>query len=226
MAYYVGSVAERLLIFSAASYKDAGKLAEKAKAKFGKKAGKQIVTFTAMFVLWFAVGLWHGGSWKFIIGSGLLHWCYIVLGEVLEPAWCKLRVLFHVKKESQGFILFQRVRTFLLVCSGFLFFRASSLTEACNMYKALFTTWNPQILWNGSLLTLGLDMIELMIAIVSLLILLTVSNLQQTEGIRDRLARKNIIIRWIILYALLFYVILLGYYGPGYSAAEFIYQGF
>ena len=38
--------------------------------------------------------------------------------------------------------------------------------------------------------------------------------------------RKVLPVRWIIWFALLFYTILLGEYGPGYSAAEFIYQGF
>ena len=45
-------------------------------------------------------------------------------------------------------------------------------------------------------------------------------------SIREWLAKKNIVVRWMLLYALLFWVILMGNYGPGYSAAEFIYQGF
>lgn len=202
------------------------KLQKKLKMKYGKKVSKQIVTFTAMFVLWFTVGLWHGGSWKFIVGSGLLHWCYIVFGELLEPLWCKMRAFFKVQKESFGFILFQRVRTFLLVCSGFLFFRSTSFSSACDMYKNMFAEWNPQILWDGSLFTLGLDVIEFVIAIAALFVLLVISHLQQTGSIREGLAKKHITIRWIILYILLFAVVFLGYYGPGYSAAEFIYQGF
>ena len=43
---------------------------------------------------------------------------------------------------------------------------------------------------------------------------------------REAIARRKLPVRWLIFYALLFYTILLGYYGPGYSAAEFIYQGF
>ena len=47
------------------------------KKKYGKKRGKQYATFAAMFILWLTVGIWHGGDWKFVIGSGLLHWFYI-----------------------------------------------------------------------------------------------------------------------------------------------------
>ena len=67
---------------------------------------------------------------------------------------------------------------------------------------------------------------ELVIAVFSLLILLLVSCLQQKGSVRDRIAGKALPIRWLIWYALLFYVILLGCYGPEYSASEFIYQGF
>ena len=45
-------------------------------------------------------------------------------------------------------------------------------------------------------------------------------------GLRDAIAGRKIWLRWLIWFCLLFYVILLGEYGPGYSAAEFIYQGF
>lgn len=201
-------------------------LPKKLKEKCGKKAAKKITTYLAMLILWFTIGFWHGGVWKYIIGSGLLHWFYIVSGEVLEPVWKKLKAWFHVKDDSKGFIFFQRVRTFVLVTIGLIFFRAENAGAACRMLASIFRSWNPEIFWNGYIFELGLDWIEFTIAIVSLIMLLIVSILQQTESIRDRIARQKLVVRWIILYALIFYVILLGNYGPGYNAAEFIYQGF
>ena len=56
--------------------------------------------------------------------------------------------------------------------------------------------------------------------------LLTVSILQQKGSVRERIEKKKLPVRFLIWYALLFYTILLGHYGPDYSAAEFIYQGF
>ena len=46
------------------------------------------------------------------------------------------------------------------------------------------------------------------------------------HSLRDAIAGRKLWVRWLIWFCLLFYVILLGEYGPGYSAAEFIYQGF
>ena len=94
------------------------------------------------------------------------------------------------------------------------------------MLKEAICVFNPQILVDGSIFTLGLDWIECTIAVVSLLMLLAVSLLQRKGSIRERIGAKCLPVRWLIWYALLFYVILLGYYGPEYSAAEFIYQGF
>lgn len=196
------------------------------KKKFGKKKGKKYATLLAMFVLWFAVGMWHGGSWKFIVGSGLLQWFYIAAGELGEPLWTKLRSFCRIKEGNKLFAFWQQVRTFLLMCASFVFFRAGSFTEGLCIYKSMFSAWNPRVLWNGALFELGLDWIEFTIAVLTLLVLLVVSVLQQKQPVRERIAAKNIVIRWCIWYVLLFVVILWGYYGPGYSVSEFIYQGF
>lgn len=201
-------------------------LGQKCRDKFGKRRGKQIVTFVAMFVLWFMVGIWHGGDWKYVIGSGLLHWFYIVTGELLTPFFHKCMNKCHIKSDSRWVNGFRILRTFFLVNIGFVFFRAASTADACSMLAKAVNLSNVKILFDGSLFLLGLDAIEFIIAVVSLLILLMVSILQQKESVRERLSRKNIVIRWAVWYILLFYVILLGYYGPEYSAAEFIYQGF
>lgn len=202
------------------------KLGETCRSRFGKKKGKQIVTFIAMFILWLTVGIWHGGDWKYVIGSGLLHWFYIVSGELLTPFFHRYMDKCHIKTDSRWVNGFRMIRTFFLVNIGFVFFRAASTTDALHMLVRAVSSWNMKVLIDGSLFSLGLDWIECTIAVVSLLILLMISVLQQKKSVRERLSHKNIIIRWIAWYALLFYVILLGYYGPGYSAAEFIYQGF
>ena len=203
------------------------KLSKDLKKTFGKKAGKQITTFAAMFVLWFTVGIWHGPDWKFILGSGLIHWFYIVLGEVCEPVSKKVCEILHIRRNGKGFGRFQIVRTFFLVTLAFLFFRADSVGAAVYMLKSMFSTWNPGVVFGGTFFTMGLDWVEMTIAIVSLIILLVISILQEKGiKIRESISRKSLPVRWMIWYALLFYTILLGYYGPGYSAAEFIYQGF
>lgn len=202
------------------------RLGRNMKQSFGKKRGKQLTTFIAMLILWLSVGIWHGGDWKYVIGSGLLHWFYIVTGELLNPFFNRFMEKCHIDPKSRWVDMFRIVRTFFLVNIGFVFFRADSTEAAFQMLKGAVSVWNPGVLYTGTLFTIGLDWVEFTIAAVSLLILLIVSALQQKGSVRERIAAKKLPIRWIIWYALLFYVILLGNYGPDFSAAEFIYQGF
>lgn len=131
-----------------------------------------------------------------------------------------------INSKSRWLDALRVLRTFFLVNIGFVFFRAASATDAWNMLKSAVSIWNPQILVDGSLFMLGLDVIEAVIALVSLLILWIISRLQQKGPVRERIEKRKLPVRFLIWYALLFYIILLGYYGPEYSAAEFIYQGF
>lgn len=202
------------------------KLNRKWRERFGKKRGKQYATFAAMFLLWLTVGIWHGGDWKFVIGSGLLHWFYIVMEELLAPPCGKLLQRWRIDPEGRAVNLLRILRTFLLVCIGDLFFRAESVKDAFAMLRGAVSVWNPSVLWNGSLFALGLDWLEMAIAFLSLMLLGVVSWLQQKGSVREQVSARALPVRWLLWYALLFGVILFGCYGPGYSATEFIYQGF
>ena len=77
---------------------------------------------------------------------------------------------------------------------------------------------------------MGLDWIEWGVLLVSLVILIAVELINERQadrgGIRAMIASRPLAVRWLIWFGLIFYVVLLGEYGPGYSAAEFIYRGF
>jgi len=203
-----------------------GKMQKKLRDKLGKKAGKQVSTFMAMFVLWSVVGLWHGGNVTYLIGSGLLHWFYIVMEELLEPPFTKLWKKLGVEVHAKWLEGIRILRTFVLVNIGNAFFRSSSVSSAITLFKCGFGIHTIKSFMHGGIFELGLDWVEFAIAVLSLLILLVVSILEQKGSVRDIIATRPIVVRFLIWYALLFYVILLGNYGPGYSAAEFIYQGF
>ena len=194
-------------------------LSEKLRAKYDKKKAKRRVNTLALLILWFTVGLWHGGAWNFIIGSGLMHWLFIVIEERF-PA-----------KRYEGvkgrIITFLRcVRTYLLVSAAFIFFAATDLVTGIRTYGNMYKAFNPQIFANGSLMTLGLSKVDLLVTFMSFIMVAVVSGLREKCDVRRKIAGYNIFIRWAIYLGLLFFVVIFGNYGPGYSAAEFIYQGF
>lgn len=205
------------------------KIGDWSKGRLGKKKGKKVPTYLGMVILWFTVGLWHGGSWKYIVGSGLLHCFYIVGGQVLKPLFQKMIFWMHVNTECFSYHLFQSLRTGFLVCTGFVFFRAESFREALGILRASFYP-NIWIFTDGSLLKLGLDAPDFIIGgAFGILFLVSVQQKKfraEGSGVREMLAKQNLVFRWGIYYMLIFSVIILGFYGPGYDVSGFIYQNF
>ena len=194
-------------------------MSEKLKAKYDKKTAKRRVNTLALLILWFTVGLWHGGAWNYIIGSGLLHWLFIIIEERF-PA-----------KSFDGtmskIISFLRcVRTYILISASFIFFASSDVLAGLKAYKNLFGTFNPGILADGSLMELGLGHVDYLVIVMSTVMVIIVSFIREKTDVRKKIAGYNIVMRWAIYLGLLFFVVIFGNYGPGYSAAEFIYQGF
>ena len=181
--------------------------------------------YLAMFLMWFVVGFWHGGFLKYIIGSGLLHFCYIFLEQEGAPLWNRINRLLHIHTESAGHIAFQRVRTFLLVCSGFIFFRADSFATALHMYRAI-GTWNLSVFSMTGFTTLGLDLYDILVLILSLLLMFYVESLQQKGSVRSMAAQQSLPLRWLLYLELFFIVLILGEYGSGFQAESFIYANF
>lgn len=199
----------------------------KLKDRIGKKKAKQYTTFLAMGILWFSVGLWHGGSWKYIWGTGLLQCLYIIISELCTPHWKKVKEKLHIDEKAGWFKLFRKIRTFVLISIGLMFFNADSLSTGFKMLFRAFGRGGSTAHYNGDLFGLGLEKIDWMVVIIALVVMLIVSIINEKKGdIRDVIAKRNIIVRWSIFYAMIFFVMIFGNYGPGYDAAQFIYQAF
>ncbi len=201
-----------------------------AKKKFGKKMGKFVATAVGMFVLWMIMGLWHG-AFKYVIGVSLWYWILLMLGELCSPGLKKLSEILHIK-ENFSWHLFQSARTYLIYAIGAVFFRAPSIGVGLQFVielKQIFSqeTCNPWILFDGSILGLGIHAWDLNICIIAVVFLIIAGILRERYGhARDWLAEQNWVFRWGIWLMLGATVLIFGKYGPGYSAAEFIYQGF
>lgn len=204
------------------------KLGEVSKKAFGKKKGKKVPTYLGLFITWFLIGFWHGGSWNYIVGVGLWMWFIIVLSDLLSPALKKLTELMKINTECFSWHLFQYIRTFLLFMVGNGLFRASSLKDGIYMYKMGLSVPNIWILFDQSFLNLGLSAVDLNILFMSVLLILIAGIIRERKGVGVRvwMSEQNLVFRWIVWLGLFVIVLIYGKYGPGYSAAEFIYKGF
>ena len=95
------------------------------------------------------------------------------------------------------------------------------------MFKLLLTRFSISAFKMENIETLGIDRQDVAIVGVSLLIVLVVSILKERGvQIRETLARQNVVIRWTLVYGLIFYIIIFGAYGLGYIPVAPIYANF
>ena len=198
------------------------------KKHFGKNYDKKadIPTHLTLLLTWFLIGLWHGGGWNYIFGVGIYMWAVIVAGELLSPVFNRLIRVLHINTECESYTVLLRIRTFILFMFGQSFFGAKTLKDGFLMWRSAFEHFNPWIFFDESLFKLGLDRREWGILAFGLILLFIVSYISQKTNVRDFLRRQNYIVRLAIFTVLFVTVIVYGYYGTQFNAADFIYGRF
>jgi alginate O-acetyltransferase complex protein AlgI len=179
-----------------------------------------------IMIVFLVSGLWHGANWTFVIW-GFLHGAFQVTGQILRPVKKKIIDALSIDEMRMSYKLGQMIITYGLVNFAWIFFRAPGITAAKGIIKNMFSLWNPWVLVDGTLYTLGLSPGSFRVGMVSILILIFVS-IAQYKGvsIRKNLMNQGIIFRWSLALGLIFAIIIFGVYGPGYSASQFIYFQF
>ena len=202
-----------------------------AKKKFGKKPGKFIATSLGMFVLWMVMGIWHGGM-RYIVGVSLWYWIILILGDLLAPTFKLVTEKLEFKTQSFSWHLFQSARTYLIYAIGATFFLmgvSNGLRLLKNALSVLIVNGvaNPWIFFDGSILNFGVSWLDINIIIIVCIMLLVVGILREKYGYaRTWISEQGIVLRWLIWIGLFVLVLIYGKYGPGYDAAQFIYEGF
>lgn len=206
-------------------------LGRRMKKRFGKRVGKFIPTALGMFVLWMTMGIWHGG-YRYVVGVSLWYWTVLMLGEICGPFLEKAVRALGIRRECFSWHLFQSVRTYLIYAVGAVFFRAPGMGEAVAFLKSLLAVFREQnpnlwIFFDGSLGNLAGGFVEVNLMIFAVVLLVAVAVLREKYGFaREWMAGQGILFRWMVWLGLFLMVLVYGRYGPGYDAAEFIYQGF
>lgn len=172
-------------------------------------------------------GLWHGAGWNYAVW-GLLHGGYQILEKELAPIMGRVHVKFHTKIDSFGYKLFRMLATFILVDIAWIFFRADSINQAIHYIQRMVKYRDWWSLFDQSIYGMGLDILQTHILLMGLLLLLLVDWIRYSRGedISAFLDRQWIVFRWGMLLFLLFSCVILGYYGPGFDSAQFIYFQF
>lgn len=196
------------------------------KLKKHKHLAKTLSALCPLIFVWFANGLWHGASWKYVF-YGMYYFIIMAIGMFLEPVFKKLAEFLKINKNSKKYKLWQILRTFILVNIGMLIFRSTNISTAFAIGKSMFDFSSFGEVLNGKIFSLGLDMGEFIILILSIAIMLIVDYLQEkNHHIREEISEKNVFIRWSIYYIGIFSIVIFGIYGKDYNPSSFIYGQF
>ena len=94
------------------------------------------------------------------------------------------------------------------------------------MWRGAFPRFNPWIFFDESFFNMGLDRREWGILAFGLILLFVVSFISQKRDVRDYIKEQNLAARYIIFGFLFAMILVYGYYGADFNAADFIYGQF
>ena len=114
----------------------------------------------------------------------------------------------------------------MVFAGGRLLTAPGSVSNTVMAVRQMFRSFNPWIFWDGTLYGMGLDYKDWCVVVIGLLFVLRVSILQERGSVREMIAGRNIVLRWIIYYGAFFAILIFGMYGSGYNASDFIYGNF
>ena len=200
-----------------------GKFARK---YLGKGIGRTLPICIANIVVFLVVGVWHGAAWKFI-AYGLYNGLIIAFSGLMMNNYRQWKKALKINDKSHPWIVFQILRTFLLVNISWFFDRADGIRSALAMMKNAVTHFNLGELWTLSPNTPAntLVSLRLIIIIFGCVVLFIVSLLQERgTDIPLVLISKPWLLRFMVYLILLFALPLLGQ--PPSSIGGFIYAQF
>lgn len=222
----LGTWMKDYLFYPLSLSKGMSKLGKAAKKTFGKTYGRAIPICVANIVVFLVVGIWHGAAWKFIV-YGLYNGLIIGASGLLAKNYRDWKKKYGINDKSNGWRIFQIVRTFLLVNISWFFDRADTIPQAFTMMKNAVTVWKPMQLLDIRIGASGpaYTVMAVGILLISCVIQFVVS-LNQEKGIqiRDSISAKPRIIRWAVYMALILAISAIGL--PPNTAGGFIYAQF
>lgn len=194
------------------------------RAHLGKAVGKRLPVYLATIVTWFLTGLWHGAGMNFIVW-GLLNCAVILISQELQPLYDRFDARFPKLVASRVWEKWQMVRTFLLMGLIRSLDCYRNVGRTFRLWGSIFTTPNYRELFTGGLTSFGLTVGHWCVILGGVLLIWAVSRAGRETPVRERLARRPILL-CLSLCTLLLLILIFGAYGIGYDASQFIYNQF
>jgi alginate O-acetyltransferase complex protein AlgI len=198
-----------------------------ARKKFGKYIAKLGVSFMALLPVWLCNGLWHGPRGTYIF-YGVYYFVILFIEVAIEPAVDRFRGIFHIAKDAKWWNALRMVKTWIIIITGEMFFRALSINAGFTMLISIFKDPFFEQFRNGVFANaMQNDLLDQIVVILGCVIVFAVDYLKERgmDPITSLMKQKTVV-RWVAYYVLIFSVVIFGAYGAGYQVVDLIYAGF
>ena len=227
----LGSWMRDYLLYSVALSKPFNKLNKWSRKKMGNYFGKLFPTCLAMTIVFFVVGIWHGPGWK-NIAFGFYNGFWIVLGILLATPILNFRKKHSsIDVDKPFWRILAVLKTFIIVYIGKFFAAAPDFTVAIKMMQKTF--FDPTLPTRTAMFkNTGFTAREMFVVFAGVVVMFFVGLYQERKGennlsegvLREAIAKKNIVIRWSLYFAIIFAILLFSA-GAG-ANGGFVYEQF
>ncbi|TNE51179.1 MAG: MBOAT family protein [Deltaproteobacteria bacterium] len=145
-----------------------------------------------LFVVFALSGLWHGAKWTFVIW-GVLHGMFMIVGHATQGLRQRFSALIGLDRFPRTVRVFQVFVTFVLVCLGWVFFRADNLDVAMYILFHLFDDWSLKAWMEAITRLYSLPFVLSCLSILGLWVFDAWTDNVDTE---EAFARWPVVLRW------------------------------
>lgn len=200
-------------------------LGRKCRKKMKPATARMVPSYISFLVVWTATGLWHGSALHFLLW-GWMNLAVIAGSMQLAPVYAKVKEKLRIRETDRGFILFQMVRTVLLVGLMSIFSDAPSAAAAFSICASLFTKPNWGLLRYPARLLPGMENWEICVVALGLVLMLAVDIVKEKgHEIYDVVRKVPLPVRYLGYGILFYFIILMGNTGAdltgGFMYAQF-----
>ena len=195
-----------------------------ARKKYGKYWSMVGTSAMALFPVWVATGVWHGAGWKYLF-YGMYYFVILFFGEAVKPFKEKNYEKLGIDFDAPYMKVIRILKTWVIIFTGELFFRADSLSIGLHMFRSIFGNFHISSLWKyfPDAITVG-DVWA--IAVGSVIVWIVGFLKERGVDVRGKILGARTPVKWSVYYLIIFTILLFGAYGTGYQPVDLIYAGF
>lgn len=180
----------------------------------GNRVGAKRYYFNLM-ITFLLSGIWHGANWTYVVW-GALNGFYLVFSAITTNFRGRLINITGINRLPLLYKMIQITSTFILVCIGWVFFRANNISDAFYIIKTIFGKWSFNLNFGG------VGKAHLIIAVFSILLLELIQLIQKKTNNNLFINEKTLIIRWGAYFAMILLILFFGVF----ENVQFIYFQF